>query len=43
VYGIAEWAGLPAFCLGCLLIISIIRAAPPGDEPEAAEAAPAVA
>jgi hypothetical protein len=38
-----EWAGLPTFCLGCLLMVSIVRSAPPAVEPEADEAAPAVA
>ena len=28
-YRIEQWGGLPTFCLGCLLMVSIVRAAPP--------------
>ena len=35
---ILDWAGLPTFLLGCLFIASIVRAAPPAVEPDAAVA-----
>ncbi|APW63410.1 glycosyltransferase family 87 protein [Paludisphaera borealis] len=39
LYWIMDWAALPSFVLGCLLAISIVRAAPPEPEPVVHEAA----
>lgn len=39
VYRDVEWDGLPTFGLGCLLIASIVRSAPPSTESDDAEAA----
>lgn len=36
VFRNVDWEGLPTFCLGCLLVASIVRAAPPAVDPEAA-------
>ena len=40
VYVVIEWAGLVTLTLGGLLMVSIVRAAPPGPEAEPGAAKP---